>query len=370
MNSSKFTTRVNEKIGPSVCETIRSMPDVDSCYATGSIVAGLGTSTSDIDLIVLARDSQAKLNFNDTLQGLVQAPRLDVEIYSRDEFGEFIECCSRYDVTAGRSDRLYRIVHPLKILRQLSSGCHVIKDSPAFQAFHSRIIRIRPMLRRLALAQAVVFGANTQEDLLGFLADGDPIGSLRRSHDLLEFGLDALCIARDQLYPDERMKWLWRRLLMTGLDDARLAWLERLYVPETSPADDLLPWRRLDVSQGLLAEAMVACWSPSNALTLSTPGVVDHQASNRLWRSPQWYLTRTDDEWLLACADDAYSVPITSAYAWARASSSTREALARDVVEGLVIAGTELRRDTASRVIGAMEKMGALVHSDTFDGGR
>ncbi|MGW0358941.1 hypothetical protein ACWDXV_32545 [Nocardia nova] len=365
MNSSNTLTRIAEIVDPVLRTVLEALPVIDSCYATGSIVAGLGTSTSDIDLVMLVADARAKASFLEELPGPLCSPLIDIEVYTFSELEGFIELCSHYSVPPDRASRLYRVGPPLKVLSQLSSGCEVIKDSAVFAAYRSRITELRPMLRRLGLARAAVFGANTQEDLLGFLVDEDAVGSFRRSHDLLEFGLDALCIARNQIYPDERMKWLWRRLQSCGLADAELSMLERQYVPEAHRNDDTLPWRRLDTFQGLLAEAMLACW-------LTVPGVapvpiVDYTATKRVWRSPRWRLFRSDDAWLLASADRMLTVPVTAAFVWARASSMTRSRLIDHVVEATAATGISLRRGTVARVLHSMEEMGTLIHGDFRD---
>ena len=72
-------------------EMLGSLEPIDSIFAGGSLTAGLGNITSDVDLFLLVKD---KTQFEETWQSIDRGNRIDVEVYTLDELGQALrESC-------------------------------------------------------------------------------------------------------------------------------------------------------------------------------------------------------------------------------------------------------------------------------------
>jgi hypothetical protein len=303
-------------------------PYVNSAYVTGSLLAGLGTPTSDLNVIVLVGDADDKELARRAGALRRHGPnRADFQVFTLAEFASAIEECA--DASAAwEKGRIYRLAQPVRLVSQFTAAMQVLKPSQELARFADLIAGARSDLVRISVLRAVIYGNNAHEDLLGMAEQGDEVGVLRQSHEYLKFGLDAWCTCHGALYPDVTFKWLWRRLNLTCPGAQELAALRDVYVSETAalPVAEV-PWLRIDIAQALLAQALLTA-AAADPAPLRAP-VLPRQAGDRdaLWRSPQWMAMRTSDAWGLGSPVGYRKVPVATVVAWAFASGRDSDEL-------------------------------------------
>lgn len=341
---------------------VLQQPYVNAAYATGSLLAGFGTPTSDLDVILLVASSADKdLAMRDGAIKRHELPRADFEVFTVDEFAEAVGSCADFRIV-WNAGRLFTIAKALRLVSQFTAAVQVLKPSAELAEFGRRIAEQRAALIQLSVVRAAILGNHTNEALLGLISVKDEVGVLRRSHDYLEFGLDAWCTARGAIYPDEKSKWLWHRLNLVSPGERELASLRALYVPEvvTQPMPDVVR-RRMDTTQALLAQALLAAWAP-NPQACQVPVLPQWAApGGTLWRSRNWMPTRTPDAWGLGTEFRFFEMPVTAVMAWACAGGRTRTELETIVVDRCRSAfGTDVQPATARSVIAKLLVRGAL----------
>jgi hypothetical protein len=338
-------------------------PFVNCAYATGSLLAGLGTPTSDLDVIILVEEETdkelAKQDKGRWRRGGIPA---DFEVFTVAEFAGFVNSCADYR-TVWNTASIYHLGEAVRQVCQFAAATRVLKSSAALTDFGARITAHRQALVHISVMAAVIQGNKTQEDVLGLVWDEDEIGLLRRSHDYLRFGLHAWCTSQGSIYPDPKGKWLWRRLHQVLSDEQALAVLRELYVPEVmaGPVPDVA-LRRTDTTQALLAQALLAAWTRDATTPDSAPLLPRWDAPDRtLWRSSDWMPTRTPDAWGLGADFVFHQVSLPAFAAWAWAGGRAGPELATLVVERCRAAlGIEVRPAAAQSAIGHLLKCGAL----------
>ncbi len=337
-------------------------PYVNSAYATGSLLAGFGTPTSDLDVIVLVRSgSDKELAKQDGALRRHGSVRADIEVFTLDEFAEAIGACADFRA-AWEANRIYRIALAVRLLSQFTAAALVLKPSAELTDFSDQIAAQRAELMRISVMRSVIYGNNAQEDLLGLVEDGDEIGAIRRSHGYLDFGIDAWCTSRGSIYPDDKFKWVWRRLNLVLSSERELATLRTLHVPETvvEPVPEVAS-RRGDTAQALLAQAALAAWAPNpSAFAVPVLPVWDGP-DDTLHRSANWMPTRTPDAWGLGASYRYHQVPTAAAIAWACASGRTRTELETIVAEKCRTGfGADVGLPAVRRAIDQMLDFGAI----------
>jgi Nucleotidyltransferase domain len=339
-------------------------PYVTAAYATGSLVAGFGTPTSDVDVIVLVdKDADKDTAKRDGAIRRHESVRADFEVFTLDEFSAMVAACADFRA-AWDSGRIHRLAQPVRLLSQFIAGVRVLKPSAELAALSARISEQRDALIRLSVGRASMYGNNTHEDVLGLIEVSDEIGVLRRSHDYLRFGMDAWCTARGSVYPDDRFKWLWHRLTDLLRDAGELALLRSLYVPElvTEPAPDTASLR-VDVTQALLAQALLAAWAPNpGCYRVPVLPCWPSAGQHPLWRSPDWMVIRTPTAWGLGAGFNFYKMPVQAVIAWACASGRDRCQVAAMVIEQSTAAfGVKTGLAAAESLIDRLVARGAIL---------
>lgn len=347
-------------------------PYVNSAYATGSLLAGLGTRTSDIDVVLLveadARKELAKqdkaLRRHDPSRS-DWAERVDFQVFTVDEFTEMVDTCMDYAATWD-AGRVYTIGPALRVLSQFTAAARMVKPSAALTELSQRIAAHRSALVQLSIAHTVLYANNTHEDLVGLIAEKDDIAVLRLSHRHLELGLDAWCTAQGLIYPDVKFKWLWRRLGRAVTSERELSALRELYVPETAtgPTHDV-GLRRVDTTQALLAQALLAAWATDpSSLALPILSRWD-TAEPTLWRCSDWMPIRTSDAWRLGADFRFLRFPVAAAVVWACAGGRPDSEVETIVVAQCRAAfGLDIDRTGARAAIDQLLECGALRRGD------
>jgi hypothetical protein len=297
---------------------------VDCYWLTGSIPAGLGTPTSDLDLIVIADPAAATTSGQYDVDGR----RVDVTVYPLTWLTDAVAAVVPYRATTGDNSQLFTREPVLKAVSQVYAGIEVVKDSPEFVRAREELAAGAVEFRRLLIARDAMYANNTYEDLAGFVRDGDVESALARARDLLEFGLSAWCVARGEVYPGT--KWLWRKLRRTVTD---LAAIRAAYLPETTGtvADLRSVHAAHALTQTLLGQALLLSWSKSPAARLE-PEVSD-AAAEGLWRTPDHMPMRFADVWCLSGGPDLLTVPFTAVVCWTFANGVPAEDLVTRVVD-------------------------------------
>jgi len=315
-------------------------PYVNSAYATGSLLAGLGTRTSDIDAVLLVDREESKLQARRDKATRRHDPsrsdwaeRVDFQVFTVDEFTEFVDTCTDFD-TIWDAGRMYTTGPALRVLSQFAAAAHVLKPSADLDELARRLATHHSSIVRLAVMHTVLYANNTHEDLVGLIAEDDTPAVLRLSHRHLEFGLDAWCTAFGPLYPDVKFKWLWRRMRRGLPEGPELDALCALYLPEGAteqPPDIAL--RRLDTTQALLTQALLAAWA-NDPQAYRVPVLSRWEAEpESLWRSADWMPIRTSTMWRLGADFRFLRVSLTSAVAWACAGGRPADELETMVID-------------------------------------
>ncbi len=338
---------------------------VNSAYATGSLLAGFGTPTSDFDVIILVSgDGDKDRARRDGACRRDSSERADVEVFTVGEFADVVESCADF---RGATARIHRLAQAIRLLSQFTAAMHVLKPSDQLANFSKLIAARRDALVQISVLRSVIYGNNMHEDLLGNLAVGDEVGVLRRSHDYLNFGLDAWCTSHGSVYPDDKFKWVWRRLNLVLSSERELSELRVLHVPET--VRGLMPdvaGRRREVTQALLTQALLAAWA-LDPRPYAVPVLPRWSAAaGTLRRSPEWMPTRTADAWGLGANYRFYEMPVEAVIAWACAGGRTSAELVTMVVEQSRAAfGVSVAPAGARRAVRRLLDCGAL-HGGTM----
>jgi hypothetical protein len=180
----------------------------------------------------------------------------------------------------------------------------------------------------------------------------------------LELAVDAWCVAHGELYPDEKFKWLWRRLRRVpapmGSTDLADCYLSELAGCEERGWD--LVSRRVELAQGLLARSLLVAWDQH--VVEEQPADIPGEPATAwpLRRSTAWHAQRLEDGWRIARDGESYDVPVTAAIAWAYAERRSVD----DLVERVRTApggGRQLPVDVATSVVDRLTSLGVLLEA-------
>jgi hypothetical protein len=344
-------------------------PYVNSAYVTGSLLAGLGSATSDFDVVLLVDGDADKAHAkrdkatrrHDPARG-DREERVDYQVFTVAEYTAFVAGCTDFRATWD-AGRMYRIGDGLRAVSQFSAAARILRPSTELQALRDRIAERRADIVRLAVTHTGLYANNTHEDLLGLAAQQDLVAPLRLSLRHLELGLDAWCTARGFLYPDVKYKWVWRRLTSVLQDEEALAVIRQLYLPETAsaPVPDVAA-RRLELTQALLAQALLASWAVDQR-GCAVP-VLPRWATGpgRLRRDPGWMPLRTSGAWRLGADFRFVRQPLPTMVAWAFAGGRSDDELAATVAEYCTTAFAAPTGPAEARAaIDELRRRGALV---------
>lgn len=307
-------------------------PTVNCYWVTGSVTAGLGTPASDLDVTVVTSDDPGRVPGGIRRgQYWVDSRRVDVNVQPVAWLRQLVDSVGSYVACSMDTGQLYTPEPVLKAVAQLHAGVRIVKDSTEFAGVRSALHRGEIDFRRLLIARAAMCSHNTQEDLAGFIADGDFDSAVLRARDLLMFGLDAWTVACGEPYPGN--KWLWRRLNRVLTDADALSFIRDMLLPGSAvAASDFSYLHRVNtLNQTLLTQALLRCWSvkPREA----ADPVIPDMAADGVWRTPGWSLNRTVDQWCLGDRRSAFATPVTAAICWAFANGLPPEVLVETVIE-------------------------------------
>jgi len=293
-----------------------------AAYVGGSLLAGLGTPNSDVDLFVLVDQPRA------TEQVPVDGLRCDIEFVTPESLAALIDACGVFAVSETNLSQLAIAKPPaLDRLVRLIYGATVADDDSGTVGR----LRVRANARSEAIQLLIVAGqsmncANRVEDAFGSLAVGDEVGAQYLARQSLIAAADALLVTRGDGYRGE--KWMWRRwdrtvgaALGAGVTD-----LLREPAVAVRPAF----W----LCQDLLVHAMT---------DRSYPILTDGPETGAL-RDPSVIPVLTNGPILLNKDDHSVRVSRQGAFLWGAAHGRTRDAAVKIVAGQLEAAEPDVQK--------------------------
>ncbi|WP_165974497.1 PqqD family protein [Nonomuraea deserti] len=141
---------------------------LDSVYLAGSLTAGLGSPTSDVDVFAITSDSEKTGVRQEPLGG----QRLDIETYTAEWYENTLRKLADWELsrTDLRSKQLSE--EQLDVLIRMRQS-EVIKDSPRLTTFRDQLLRNEDKLRQMVLSAWAVEANGHLSDFRGAHQDGD-----------------------------------------------------------------------------------------------------------------------------------------------------------------------------------------------------
>lgn len=349
---SKFSTDHAAAI-PQVVSVLRQDYDVQCCYATGSIVAGYGNASSDLDLTLIA--SEAALSY--TRDFVFDDFTCDVRIHSLAEMRQFIARLSdavAHDDYQSVLDGNKWLPHVDRLLRGWS-----VDGVEVHEKLRSEVDVNR--LRQLTVTHHTLVAITYVGDSFGALCSGDHLTGLDTSAEALRLATLALAAARGDTYFGA--KFFRRRMFVPGFEQA-------VAIPAAEALIDPAPQVALDIVEDKILSRLALAGAISTLAGLfgwDTPFAAEPDevaAFVRSWTSQKPSRWRADRFSAVAPLDDGVLIgggvgyfvsrPVALCYALAPCVGSesdlakafervtglppTREFVSR-AIEGLVGAG-------------------------------
>lgn len=180
-------------------------PDVDSVFLGGSITAGLGNPTSDVDIFLLLNrevDSGPK-------QYIVEGQRLDVETYSIDDLLDAVTSVSEYILSNSNIGKLWELDKKFDLVSRFLTGI-TVKNSEALTNAKERCDERIDQIRQNMINYYVLAASSDREDFLGSTLDGDFLTASYNGQVLMTSAGKALTSAHSDYYFGR--KWVYKQL--------------------------------------------------------------------------------------------------------------------------------------------------------------
>ncbi|MFB6718599.1 hypothetical protein ACFCV3_00475 [Kribbella sp. NPDC056345] len=343
---------------------VRSLPPgtFDSALLIGSLAAGLGTTSSDVDLLLLTDGPLLERPSPKT--GASGVGRIDVEHLTLAEATARIESLRTYRVTESVTTQVYEVAEALELYCGLSSTPIVLQESDQLRALLDLCRTVDRSAARIRVTRATLLANNTLEDTLGFVATGDADSALISAATLLHFAVDAFCTANGDLYFGQ--KWNVQRLrrVLRADDPSGRAVVEAL----TGGAADRdaafrLVARRIATAQQLLATANLTVWLDNEVRLMVPPAGPPSRGSVR--RADRWHLLKYVERWILSDGRRHYEVPWTAVLVWSLAGTgaASLEAAARSEIERQL--GRAVSEALPRSLLQRLLELGALTTGDS-----
>lgn len=286
---------VKVRAGLDAADQLRREHDVEAVYLGGSLMAGLGNATSDVDVFVVQRGEASRV----PQQLLIAGHRVDVERRTT----EWLEVlCRRFethsilrDATAESRALASSLDDAVRLLnsRVIFAGDH-------FFALKAQLFETVDAVRRLLINKYAVDALGSVEDLWGNVLADDLCSALLQSQNLVLLALQAYLAGCGDLYMNT--KWAWRKLERTapGLGSA--------LAPLIWGRGEALGWAavtsRMQWSQCLFAAAQYDGWDSGEAARWDLwPAPVALASDVRPTLRTAWLPVRFTDCVELSCID-------------------------------------------------------------------
>lgn len=311
-------------------------------YFSGSLAAGLGHTTSDLDVHVVVRDGHALDQHTFVVDGLrVQLTPLPMERLARlaEITREFV--ATKNDRTQAELDR--RVLWD--VMRVVSSEL-VFADDETAGLFHAID---RDVARKILMSNFAHPVARLGEDAVGLAGAGDLHSAYVCGTLALQSGIQVAVAGSGDLYYQE--KFLFARIRRTPLAaHFHLLWELMYGLGDRDPTDDDVV-RRFQAANALAASGLLDGWdSPSTeppSMVVGGPGPT---------RSPFWSVMRFADSVALAGAGEPLRISPDVARLWV---SLNGRPLA-EVTDDLRARGINVPTDVVYRTVQRLTRAGAV----------
>jgi len=190
-----------------VTRDLCAAPEVDCAYLSGSLLADLGSPTSDIDVFVVLRPGVEPETAMRQIRG--SGERVDVEFYTTGYIEAAIDAVTDWKLTRDGLSRVWVPENQLDFVVRLHYA-EVLKDSPTLAGFRSTLGERLPRLRQFLLARWAVEANNYLEDFEGAYLDGDYDSAALVGQSLMMVAGKAVAAAAGELYFGR--KWVFQQL--------------------------------------------------------------------------------------------------------------------------------------------------------------
>jgi hypothetical protein len=301
-------------------------PSIEAVCITGSLIAGLGTSYSDVDLFAITAPGHQIAE--PTVEHGVGLDRVEVEIRSPEWLNRIGTVAQPF--RARLHDNTLRN-YPTGLVAdavRIKIG-RIVKHSHGLDAVREKLDSGSNDLRRMMIAYLTSDVGDDWMDVLGFLSHNDFESAEIVSREILEKAIDCSSVQEGDLYRGK--KWVWSRARRNGnLKDA-LPWLRWLFIDGTQAGDQRSPYAlRMLAAQKIIALAALREWCPK--MSDEYPVAPVSFALGGYTRSQYWMLVRLADSAILLDRDMRhYTAPDLAVACWAAADGVSRPSLASSV---------------------------------------
>ena len=326
---------------------------IEAVCVTGSLIAGLGTSYSDVDVFAITAPGCRAAE--PTVEHGVGLDRVEIEIRTPEWLDQIQQVAQPFSARIGDNTIRHFSAGLIADAVRLKIG-HVAKQSHGLSAVKERLESGTESLRRMMIAYIASDLGDDWMDTLGFLSHGDLESVEIVSRDILEKALDCSSVQEGDLYRGK--KWIWSRTRRSrNLHDA-LPWLRELFIDEARGQTGDYRSRhapRMLAAQKIMALAALREWCPQMSdMYVMAPASF---AADGYIRSQYWILVRMAESAVLTDRDvQHYTVPDLAVACWAAADGVPRPLLVDSVRTMLPAAGS---RDIEA-VIDKLEGIGAI----------
>jgi hypothetical protein len=322
----------------------------EAVYMSGSLMAGLGTSYSDIDIFVITGQREGSVQRGNGKD------RIDVQFRSPEWLTQAAALGEPFKAT--RDDN-----YPQQISEALVDDTvrllvgKDLKASEALLATRSSLKKGKKNLQELIISQLTFDLASYWMDALGFIESGDIPELELVSQQIFLTAIDAVCVAEGDLYRGD--KWVWGRARRCKyLANAQPWILDLLTGRAVTPGSGELAIQRMLTAQKLISLALLREWSsgsypeaPENALA----------ANHGLTRSPYWVPLRLSESAYLINQDTQhFTVSELALACWAAADGVSRDELKADIS----LTYEEESAEQIYKTIDGLTKIGAILTID------
>lgn len=314
-------------------------------YLGGSVLVGLGTPRSDVDLF-LVTDLDTETS---AAQILIDGVRVDVETVPLAWLTKTIDRCTTFALSDSDFSQLDGLTTPVMTrLIRFALG-EIVADDGRLRALHRRLDDASAEVTRLLVAGFCLLAQNSVEDVEGFLAIDEPRPARLVAEQALLQAAEALLIREGDVYLGTKWVWhRWRRSIGERYGAGLVEYLLDGGAPVTGRQDIL---RMLWLTQGL---------------ALCAIGPIPHRpvtdAPRGTYRRDPFAAPVPTVESVLVYRSGRSTARISyqGAYLFAVAHGRGRDEAVSLTVSGLRDAGYEVSADDVARYLDTMVASGLL----------
>lgn len=197
-------------------EMLGSLEPIDSIFAGGSLTAGLGNITSDVDLFLLVKD---KAQFEETWQSIDRGNRIDVEVYTLDELGQALRESCETKFAPARSGIVRDLERSLDLVSRFAYA-RVLKQSNAlFELQNYLKERFNNFLSVMVNYWALDVEA-AKEDFIGAAYEQDYGSAVFSGQAMVAAAGKQMAASWGKCYFSK--KWVYKQLVQLGLKERAL----------------------------------------------------------------------------------------------------------------------------------------------------